>query len=235
MIQVTDLIKRYQRFNALAGLSFEVEQGQCVGLLGPNGAGKTTTLRILSGALPASAGKVVVAGFDVFEQPVQVKQRIGVLPEIPALYEELTCQEQLGFVGRLKGLSGPRLRAEVDRVGAACGLAEARGRLIRNLSKGYKQRVGLAQALLGDPQVLILDEPTQGLDPNQIVEIRALIRALSTGHTVLLSTHLLPEVSQLCSRVIILNKGQIVADDTLSHLTATEASLELIFHRLTMA
>jgi ABC-2 type transport system ATP-binding protein len=233
MIEVTGLTKRYQDLQAVDGISFKVQKGELLGFLGPNGAGKTTTMRILTGTLSASAGKVVVAGFDVFDQPLEVKRRLGYLPETPPLYEELDVLAYLRFVGQLKGLGRKKLPGEVARVAAACGVESVLGRRIGNLSKGYKQRVGLAQAMLGDPEVLILDEPTIGLDPNQIVEIRALIKTLSANHTVVLSTHLLPEVTQICTRVVIIHHGRIVADDPLDRLTSESTSLEQIFHRLT--
>jgi ABC-2 type transport system ATP-binding protein len=173
-----------------------------------------------------------VAGFDVFEQPLQAKRRIGYLPEQPPLYDELDTGSFLGFVGRIKGLRGPRLTSEVDRVIGLCNLGDVRKRRLGNLSKGFRQRVGLAQALLGEPEVLILDEPTIGLDPNQIVEIRALISKLSEKHTVILSTHILPEVVQICKRVVIIHRGRIVANDTLEKLTGSR-SLEVTFHELT--
>jgi ABC-2 type transport system ATP-binding protein len=234
MIEVSNLTKRYHDLVAVDDLSFQVARGEVLGFLGPNGAGKTTTMRILTGALPATAGKVEVAGFNVFEQPLKVKRRVGYLPEVPPLYDDLDVAAYLRFVGRLKGLRKD-LRTEVERVLGVCGLAEVRKRLIANLSKGFRQRVGLAQALLGSPDVLILDEPTIGLDPNQIAEIRALIRTLAEQHTVILSTHILPEVVQVCSRVVIIHRGKIAADDTLDKLTSEHQSLEQTFHDLTQA
>lgn len=235
MIEVSKLTKRYHDLVAVDDLSFRVEKGEVLGFLGPNGAGKTTTMRILTGALPATSGKVEVAGFNVFEQPLQVKRRVGYLPEVPPLYDELDVAAYLRFVGRLKGLGRKDLKAEVGRVIQVCGLGEVRARLIANLSKGYRQRVGLAQALLASPEVLILDEPTIGLDPNQIAEIRSLIRTLAEKHTVILSTHILPEVVQVCSRVVIIHRGHIVANDTLDKLTSEHQSLEQTFHDLTQA
>jgi ABC-2 type transport system ATP-binding protein len=233
MIEVSNLVKRYHQLVAVDGISFKVERGEVLGFLGPNGAGKTTTMRILTGALPATAGKVSVAGFDVFEKPLEVKRKIGYLPEFPPLYEELLVDAYLRFVGRLKGITRRDLAGAVDAVKATCGLREVGSRRIGNLSKGYKQRTGLAQALLGNPEVLILDEPTIGLDPNQIVEIRDLIRELAEQHTVVLSTHILPEVVQICNRAVIVHRGRIVADDTLDQLTSEERSLEQTFHQLT--
>jgi ABC-2 type transport system ATP-binding protein len=233
MIEVFGLVKRYHRLVAVDGISFKVDRGEALGFLGPNGAGKTTTMRILTGALPATSGRVNVAGYDVFEQPLQVKRRVGYLAEVPPLYEDMDTGAFLRFVGRLKAVGRKRLGKEVDRVLDTCGLEEVRSRRIGNLSKGFRQRVGVAQALLGDPEVLILDEPTIGLDPNQIVEVRGLIRKLSENHTVILSTHILPEVTQICSRVVIIHRGKIVADDSLDHLTTEEKSLEQTFHELT--
>jgi ABC-2 type transport system ATP-binding protein len=233
MIEVSNLVKRYHRLVAVDGISFKVGKGEVLGFLGPNGAGKTTTMRILTGALPATSGKVTVAEYDVFEQPLQVKKRVGYLAEVPPLYEDMDTGSFLRFVGRLKGVSRKKLGEEVDRVLATCGLEEVRSRRIGNLSKGYRQRTGVAQALLSDPEVLILDEPTIGLDPNQIVEVRGLIRKLSENHTVILSTHILPEVTQICSRVAIIHRGRIVADDSLENLTTEEKSLEQTFHELT--
>jgi len=233
MIEVTELTKRFHKQVAVDGISFKVEKGEVLGFLGPNGAGKTTTMRILTGALPATSGKVEVAGFDVFERPLEVKRRVGYLPEVPPLYEELDVNAFVKFVGRIKGIRRAELRTEADRVLETCGLAEVRRRLIGNLSKGFRQRVGLAQALLGKPEVLILDEPTIGLDPNQIADIRDLIRKLAEDHTVILSTHILPEVVQLCRRVLIIKRGKVVADDTLENLTADNKSLEQTFSELT--
>jgi ABC-2 type transport system ATP-binding protein len=233
MIEVSNLVKRYHQLVAVDRISFKVEKGEVLGFLGPNGAGKTTTMRMLTGAVPATSGKVTVAGFDIFDQPLQVKRRVGYLPEVPPLYEELDVLAFLRFVGRIKGVRGQKLEGEVDRVSGVCNLAEVKRRRIGNLSKGFRQRVGLAQALLGDPEVLILDEPTIGLDPNQIVEIRSLIQKLAERHTVILSTHILPEVVQICKRVVIIHHGRIVANDTLEALTSGGRSLEKTFHELT--
>ncbi len=233
MIEVAELTKRFHKQVAVDGISFKVDKGEVLGFLGPNGAGKTTTMRILTGALPATSGKVEVAGFDVFERPLEVKRRVGYLPEVPPLYEELDVGSFIKFVGRIKGIKRSELREDADRVLEICGLVDVRKRLIGNLSKGFRQRVGLAQALLGKPEVLILDEPTIGLDPNQIAEIRNLIRELAEQHTVILSTHILPEVIQLCRRVLIIKRGKVVADDTLENLTADSKSLEQTFSELT--
>ncbi len=233
MIEVTNLVKRYRDLVAVDGISFKVEKGEVLGFLGPNGAGKTTTMRILTGASPATSGKAVVAGFDVFEQPLEVKRRVGYLPEQPPLYDDLDTRSYLLFVSRIKGLRGEKQKNEIERVIAACNLESVRKRRLGELSKGFRQRVGLAQALLGEPEVLILDEPTIGLDPNQIVEVRTLIQKLAEKHTVILSTHYLPEVIQLCRRVVIVHRGRIAANDTLENLTAGGRSLEQTFYDLT--
>src|SRR5881398_3627073 len=219
MISVKDLSKRYARNTAVDHISFEVERGQIVGFLGPNGAGKTTTMRMLTCFLPPSSGTATVAGFDVIEAPLEVKKRIGYLPEAPPLYLEMQTAEYLTFVGKLKGLSGAELRQRVDTVCDRCAVGDVKNKLLGKLSKGYRQRVGLAQAIIHNPDVLILDEPTAGLDPKQIIETRDLIRGLAGDHTIVLSTHILPEVAQTCQRVII-NKGHVVAVDTPDNLTA---------------
>jgi ABC-2 type transport system ATP-binding protein len=219
MIQAESLTKHYGEVRALDGVSFHVERGEIVGLLGPNGAGKTTTMKILTCFLPPSAGTARVAGHDIFDEPLAVKRSVGYLPEDPPLYNELTVEEYLAFAGRLKGLSGSELRVARARALEKCGLADVAGRLIANLSKGYRQRVGLGQALIHNPPVLILDEPTIGLDPVQIREIRSLIKGLAVEHTVILSTHILPEVTATCQRVIIINEGKIVAVDTYENLS----------------
>jgi ABC-2 type transport system ATP-binding protein len=218
MITVKELTKRYARTTAVDRISFEVEKGQIVGFLGPNGAGKTTTMRILTCFLPPTSGTASVAGFDVLEQPLEVKKRIGYLPEMPPLYVEMRTDEYLTFVGKLKGLSGSELRQRVETVCERCAIADVKKKLLGKLSKGYRQRVGLAQAIIHNPEVLILDEPTAGLDPKQINETRELIRSLAGDHTIILSTHILPEVEQTCQRVIIINKGKLVATDSVSNL-----------------
>jgi ABC-2 type transport system ATP-binding protein len=239
MIETTGLTKTYRDLVAVKDVSFTVNKGEIVGFLGPNGAGKTTTMKILTGFLPASAGRAKVAGYDVFDQPMEVRRRIGYLPEIPPVYPDLTVREYLVFVGKLKGLSGQKLRDDVDRVIAKVTLGGVADRLIRNLSKGYQQRTGLAQALLANPEVLVLDEPTVGLDPRQIGEVRGLIKELGGEHTVILSTHILQEVTAVCERVIVINAGKVVADDKLDALVAKhkrggrEPSLEEIFLSLT--
>src|SRR6202035_1100815 len=218
MITVQGLTKRYAHNTAVDQISFEVTKGQIVGFLGPNGAGKTTTMRMLTCFLTPSGGTATVAGFDILEQPFEVKKRIGYLPETPPVYPEMRIVEYLMFVGRLKGLTGSDLRSRVDYSCERCAIAEVRDKIIGKLSKGYRQRVGLAQAIIHNPDVLILDEPTAGLDPKQINETRDLIKSLAGDHTIILSTHILPEVSQTCEQVIIINKGKIVATDSVSNL-----------------
>ncbi len=220
MIQVRDLTKRYGPITAIDRVGFEVGAGEILGFLGPNGAGKTTTMRIVTGFVPPTSGSVVVAGYDVFDHPLDAKRRIGYLPETPPLYPELTVSEYLRFTARIKGVSRRTIPAALDRVLGQCGLGDVRGRLIANLSKGYRQRVGIAQALIHDPPVLVLDEPTVGLDPKQIIEVRELIRSLGGAHTIILSTHILPEVTATCERVVIIHEGRIVAVDTHEGLAA---------------
>jgi ABC-2 type transport system ATP-binding protein len=228
MISVKDLSKRYARNTAVNHISFEVERGQIVGFLGPNGAGKTTTMRMLTCFLPPSSGTATVAGFDVIEAPLEVKKRIGYLPEAPPLYLEMRTTEYLTFVGRLKGLSGAELRQRVDTVCDRCAIGDVKNKLLGKLSKGYRQRVGLAQAIIHNPEVLILDEPTAGLDPKQINETRDLIKGLAGDHTIILSTHILPEVEQTCERVIIINKGKLVATDSVNNLRSRARGAELV-------
>jgi ABC-2 type transport system ATP-binding protein len=220
VIEVQHLTKRYGRVTAVEDVSFRVERGEILGFLGPNGAGKTTTMRILTGYMPATEGKAIVAGFDVFDQPVEAKRRTGYLPETPPLYPDMTVSEYLKFVAKIKGVPpggrAERIRSVMDRV----RISDMANRMCSKLSKGYKQRVGLAQALIHNPDVLILDEPTAGLDPKQIIETRQLIKELAGNHTIILSTHILPEVSQTCQRVVIINKGHVVAVDTPDNLTA---------------
>ena len=219
MIKVEGLTKRYARTVAVDNISFEVEKGQIVGFLGPNGAGKTTTMRVLTCFLPPTAGKATVAGFDVLENPMEVKKRIGYLPETPPLYPEMEVVEYLKFVGKLKGISSAEISGRVDEVMKRCAVADVRNKLIGKLSKGYRQRVGLAQAIIHNPDVLILDEPTSGLDPKQIIETRELINSLAGDHTIILSTHILSEVEHSCERVIIISQGKLVAIDSVSNLT----------------
>ena len=221
MIKVEGLTKRYGRTVAVDNISFNVEKGQIVGFLGPNGAGKTTTMRVLTCFLPPTAGTASLAGFDVLQQPLEVKKRIGYLPEAPPLYPEMEVVEYLNFVGKLKGVAKADLALRVDEVCRLCAIEDVRTRLISKLSKGYRQRVGLAQAIIHNPDVLVLDEPTAGLDPKQIIETRELIKNLAQAgaHTIILSTHILPEVEQTCQQVIIINKGKLVATDTVENLT----------------
>ncbi|HUQ95284.1 MAG TPA: ABC transporter ATP-binding protein [Bryobacteraceae bacterium] len=228
MIKVEGLTKRYARNVAVDDISFEVEKGQIVGFLGPNGAGKTTTMRVLTCFLPPTDGKANVAGFDVIEQPMEVKRRIGYLPETPPLYPEMEVTEYVEFVGKLKGMSGADLTRRVDEVCERCNVADVKKKLISKLSKGYRQRVGLASAIIHNPDVLILDEPTAGLDPEQRRETLGLIRELGAEHTILLSTHILPEVEQTCERVIIISKGKLVATDTMENLNSRLKGAELV-------
>jgi ABC-2 type transport system ATP-binding protein len=219
MIKVQGLTKRYARTVAVDNISFEVEKGQIVGFLGPNGAGKTTTMRVLTCFLPPTAGTATVAGFDVLENPLEVKKRIGYLPETPPLYPEMEVSEYLIFVGRLKGISSADVDRRVGEVVERCAIGDVSNKLIGKLSKGYRQRVGLAQAIIHNPDVLILDEPTSGLDPKQIIETRELIKHLAGDHTIILSTHILSEVEHSCQRVVIINRGKLVATDSVENLT----------------
>jgi len=219
VIEVEQLTKRYGSVKAIDGVSFRVEKGEILGFLGPNGAGKTTTMRILTCFLPATEGTARVAGFDVFNQPMEVKRRIGYLPENPPLYNEMTVDSYLDFVARIKGVDSGERKKRIGEVKEKVSIQKESQTLIKNLSKGYKQRVGLAQALVHDPEVLILDEPTVGLDPNQIIEVRELIKSLSGNHTIILSTHILPEVGMTCQRVVIIAQGKIAAVDTPENLT----------------
>jgi len=228
MIKVKELTKKYARTIAVDHVSFEVQKGQIVGFLGPNGAGKTTTMRMLTCFLPPTSGSATVAGFDVSEQPLEVKKRIGYLPETPPLYPEMETAEYLKFVGKLKGLSGSEVNKRVDYVCDRCAIADVKTKLLGKLSKGYRQRVGLAQAIIHNPDVLILDEPTAGLDPKQINETRELIRGLAGDHTIILSTHILPEVEQTCQQVIIINKGKLVATDSVHNLQARARGAESV-------
>ena len=228
MIQVEHLTKRYGGTTAVSDVSFQVNKGEIVGFLGPNGAGKTTTMRILSGFIPATGGTARISGFDVFEQPIEVKRRLGYLPENPPLYQELSVDSFLLFAGRIKGVKSDQLANRLETVKEQCALEEMGDRLIRHLSKGYRQRVGLAQALIHNPDVLILDEPTVGLDPKQIIEVRELIKRLAGEHTIILSSHILPEVSMTCDRVVIINNGRVVAIDTPDNLKRTLAGGNLV-------
>ena len=228
MIDVQHLTKQYGRNTALSDISFSIDTGEIVAFLGPNGAGKTTTMRILTGFMPPTSGSVKIAGFDCLEEPWEVKKHIGYLPESPPLYLELTVKEYLTFVGRIKRLGPEKLQERMGIIIDQTGLAEVQGRVIGHLSRGYRQRVGLAQALLHNPPVLILDEPTTGLDPNQIIEIRDLIKSLAGSHTIILSTHLLAEATAICQKVIIIHHGQIVAIDSPEQLGAKLRQSEIL-------
>lgn len=229
MISVENLTKRYASKTAIEGMSFQVEKGEILGFLGPNGAGKTTTMRIITGYMPSTDGTVKVDGYDVADQPLEVRRRIGYLPENPPLYPEMTVKSYLQFVAKLKGASGPKVQDEVTRAMDKVNITDVQDRIIAKLSKGYKQRVGIAQALLNDPPVLILDEPTIGLDPKQIHEVRELVKSLAGNHTVVLSTHILPEVEQTCHRVIIIDRGRIVAVDTPQNLRSQIQRVARVF------
>ena len=228
MIEVANLSKRYGDLPAVRDVSFTAADGQILGFLGPNGAGKTTTMRIITGFMPATSGTVRVNGFDVFEQSTEVRRRIGYLPENPPLYNDMSAEGFLRFVARLKGVARGEIAPALERVLETCGLTGVGNRLLGHLSKGFRQRVGLAQALIHDPPVLVLDEPTIGLDPRQIIDIRTLIKTLGAKRTVVLSTHILPEVSQVCDKVVIINDGRIVVEDQLANLTRGR-SLEEVF------
>ena len=221
MIEVQELTKRYGELVAVKDLTYRVEPGRIWGLLGPNGAGKTTTMRILTGYLPATSGRAVVAGHDVFDEPEAVKRSIGYLPENVPLYQDMTVSGYLGFVAEIKQVPKAKRKAAVAGAVESAGLKDVAGRLIRNISRGFKQRVGIAQALINDPQVLVLDEPTIGLDPAQIREIRELIRSLRGERTIVLSTHILPEVTQVCDGVVIIDKGRLMASGSLDELAAS--------------
>ena len=219
MIEVENLTKRYGRTTAVDGVSFRVQKGEILGFLGPNGAGKTTTMRILTCYLPPTEGTARVAGYDVFEAPLEVKKRVGYIPETPPLYPDMDVGAFLDFCAKIKGVPAASRAAKIDEAVGKTRIGDVRGKLIGRLSKGYRQRVGLAQAILANPDVLILDEPTAGLDPKQIIETRELIKGLGGDHTIVLSTHILPEVSMTCGRVVIINKGKVVAEDTPQNLT----------------
>jgi ABC-2 type transport system ATP-binding protein len=229
VIEVQHLTKRYGPTTAVDDVSFRVERGEVLGFLGPNGAGKTTTMRVLTGYMPPSEGKAIVAGYDVFAQPIEAKRRTGYLPETPPLYPEMTVRDYLSFVARIKGVPRNDRKSRVNTVMERTRIADMANRHCAKLSKGYRQRVGLAQAIMHNPDVLILDEPTAGLDPKQINETRQLIKDLGGDHTVILSTHILPEVSQTCHRVVIINKGRVVAVDTPENLTARLRGSETMF------
>lgn len=230
MIEVKGLTKQYGSHTAVSDLTFTVDNGQIYGLLGPNGAGKTTTMNIITGCLAASSGQVRIDGHDIFEEPDAAKRLIGYLPEMPPLYQDMTPKEYLEFVARAKGVKKADLQEQLQQVIQVTQIIDVQNRLIKNLSKGYKQRVGIAQALLGDPEIIILDEPTVGLDPKQIIEIRALIKTLGKTHTVILSSHILSEVRAICDSILILSNGKLVASDTpenLEKLFAGSSTMEL--------
>ena len=242
MIEVQSLTKRYRDRVAVDSLTFAVNEGEILGFLGPNGAGKSTTMRMLTGFLPPSDGSAKIAGFDVFDSPLEVKRRIGYLPEAPPLYVEMTVRGYLKFVAQLKGVPRKQMKEELDRVARTAAVTDVMDRVIQNLSKGYRQRVGLAQALLGSPPVLILDEPQEGLDPEQRIEFRELIKGLAGKHTVILSTHVLYEVTKTCQKVLIIKQGKKVAFDDIDKLAASlqvegaePVSLEEAFIKLTAA
>jgi ABC-2 type transport system ATP-binding protein len=230
MIEVRELTKRYGDLVAVDRVSFTARKGEVVGFLGPNGAGKTTTMRIITGFLPATQGTVKVEDFDIFDDSHEVRKRIGYLPENPPLYGDMTVTSYLQFVGRIKGIPRAALDGAVDRALQRCGLTDVTRRVLGHLSKGYRQRVGLAQAIIHEPSVLVLDEPTIGLDPRQIVDIRALVRELAGERTVILSTHILQEVVQICQKVVIINEGRVVVEDQIGNLTQG-ATLEEVFMR----
>jgi ABC-2 type transport system ATP-binding protein len=228
MIEVENLTKRYGPTLAVSDVSFAAQKGEVLGFLGPNGAGKTTTMRVITGYLPPSEGRVRVAGYDVVEEALESKRRTGYLPETPPVYPDMTVAEYLAFVGRIKGVARRELKSRLDEITERCAISEVRHRQIGKLSKGYRQRVGLAQALIHNPEVLVLDEPTAGLDPKQIIETRQLIKGLAGLHTVILSTHILPEASKTCQRVVVINAGKIVAVGTPDELTHRLQGFETI-------
>ncbi len=228
MIEVRNLTKRYGDLVAVRNVTFTAATGQILGFLGPNGAGKTTTMRIITGFMPASAGTVKVAGYDIFDDSFEARKRIGYLPENPPLYHDMTVVGYLRFAAKIRGVGKAELGDCVDRVLHSCGLVEVATRVIGHLSKGFRQRVGLAQSLVHNPSVVVLDEPTIGLDPRQIIDIRTLIKELAVDRTVILSTHILPEVQQLCEKVVIINRGRIAVEDTIANLTA-DKTLEQVF------
>ncbi|MGH7800871.1 MAG: ABC transporter ATP-binding protein [Thermodesulfobacteriota bacterium] len=232
MIQVQNLTKRYGNLVAIDNVSFSVGQGEILGFLGPNGAGKTTTMRIISGYMPPTDGTVRVGEFDVLEDPIKAKRLTGYLPENPPLYKDMTIQGYLDFVADIKHVSGKNKKAKIDIAMERCGIADVRKRLIGNLSKGYRQRIGIAQAIVHDPAILVLDEPTIGLDPRQIIEIRYLIKSLAGDRTVILSTHLLPEVTMTCTRVVIINEGKIVLEESLETLSQRVNGAQILFLKL---
>lgn len=226
MIQVQNLTRYYGRTPAIQDVSFETEKGEILGFLGPNAAGKTTTMRILTCYMPATSGMAKVAGYDVFTQSLEVRKRIGYLPEQPPVYMDMSVKSYLNFVAKIKGVDSRDRKSRIDEVMEKTAIADVQDRVIRKLSKGYKQRVGLAQALVHNPDVLVLDEPTVGLDPNQIKEVRGLIKSLAGNHTIILSTHILPEVEMTCDRAVIINRGRVVAQDTIANMTQRKRGAE---------
>lgn len=230
MIEVRNLTKRYGDLVAIENISFTAQRGEVLGLLGPNGAGKTTTMRIITGFLAPTSGTVQIEGFDILQQSLEVRKRIGYLPEIPPLYHDMTVRPYLEFVGRIRGIPRAELSGATDRALDRCGLTHVARRVLGHLSKGYRQRVGLAQAIIHEPHVLVLDEPTIGLDPRQIREIRSLVRDLAAERTVILSTHILQEVTQICQKVVIINEGRVAVEDRIEHLTE-HGTLEEVFMR----
>ncbi len=232
MIEISNLTKRYGSINAIHNLNFSVKKGEIIGFLGPNGAGKTTTMKIITGFMAPTSGSVKIAGFDVFENPIEVKKRIGYLPETPPLYSDMLVKDYLRYVAQIKGLPSSQIEPGVARAIEKANLGQVQKRLIGNLSKGFRQRVGVAQALVHNPDVLILDEPTVGLDPKQVIEIRNLIKELSGDHTVVLSTHVLPEVTATCQRIIIINKGEIAAEDTFEGLSKRMTSTRRFYVKI---
>lgn len=229
MIEVSGLTKLYGERTAINDLNFKINAGEIVGFLGPNGAGKSTTMKILTGFMPASFGTAKVAGYDVFDDPINVKRNVGYLPENPPVYLEMVVEDYLKYAAKLHDVKNDKIKSAIDSAIQKTGLTQVRKRIIGNLSKGFRQRVGLAQALVHDPKVLILDEPTVGLDPVQIIEIRELIKSLAHQHTVILSSHILPEVTATCHRIIVINKGIIVAQDNIERLT-TRMNQGHLFH-----
>jgi ABC-2 type transport system ATP-binding protein len=233
MIEVQHLTKRYGDLTAVSDISFNVASGQILGFLGPNGSGKTTTMRVITGFMPASSGTVKVAGFDIFDESFEARKRIGYLPESPPLYNDMTVTAYLRFVARIKGMHKTAIPDALDRALTRCGLTKVTDRVTGHLSKGFRQRVSLAQAIIHNPEVLVLDEPTVGLDPQQIIEIRALIRELAGQHTVVLSTHILPEVAQVCEKVVIISAGRVVMEDMITNLTQGQTLEEVFLKAIT--
>jgi ABC-2 type transport system ATP-binding protein len=229
MIQVENLSKKYGDIHAVDGITFDVAKGEILGFLGPNGAGKTTTMRMITGFIPASSGRALIAGFDIFREPMEAKRKIGYLPEIPPLYTDMTVSAYLKFVARIKGIPRKQQKEGLEQAIEKCGLTDVRDRVMDQLSKGFKQRVGIAQAIIHNPDVLILDEPTIGLDPKQIIEIRNLIKSLSGDRTIVLSTHILPEVSEVCTRAIIIKSGKILMDKKISEISEKTHNFSIIF------